>query len=251
MTMLVSPYRFAGALILSGVPAEADQSVSYSWTPSVAGAVGSVTYSLFSGTLPAGLSLNTSTGAVTGTPTTVENKAVTIRGTDSAGSSDLAVTFHVWGVFGVTVHDSTYAASSNEMNVSAVTTPGSAIYVDSVRAYVQGAGGVANNYPIIYADSSGSPGALVAKGPAIDCFGVGVTKTLPLDSSLTALSASTTYWVGAYSELGGLNWGRDTSKPAGRYRSPGTTWASGPPNPFGTPSTFATYPTFALHYRLQ
>ena len=42
------------------------------------------TYSLQSGTLPAGLSLNTSTGVISGTPTTVENQAgIVIRATDT------------------------------------------------------------------------------------------------------------------------------------------------------------------------
>jgi hypothetical protein len=45
-------------------------------------------YSIVSGQLPAGISLNTSTGAVTGTPTTVESRSVTIRATNVTGSAD-------------------------------------------------------------------------------------------------------------------------------------------------------------------
>lgn len=43
---------------------------AYSVTPTVTLAAGAVTYSLASGTLPPGLSLNTSTGEISGTPTT-------------------------------------------------------------------------------------------------------------------------------------------------------------------------------------
>ena len=45
-------------------------------------------YSLFSGSLPAGLSLNTSTGAITGTPTTVGTSTFVIRATNVTGSAN-------------------------------------------------------------------------------------------------------------------------------------------------------------------
>jgi len=47
---------------------------------------GTITYSLVSGSLPVGLSLNSSTGAITGTPTTSVNSSFTIRATDNNGS---------------------------------------------------------------------------------------------------------------------------------------------------------------------
>jgi hypothetical protein len=55
------------------------------------------TYSLQAGTLPAGLSLNTSTGAISGTPTTVETKTgIVIRATDAnsatADSNSFSIT---------------------------------------------------------------------------------------------------------------------------------------------------------------
>lgn len=43
------------------------------------------TWSIYSGTLPPGLSLNSSTGEITGTPTTVGFWTVCFRVTDSAG----------------------------------------------------------------------------------------------------------------------------------------------------------------------
>ena len=55
-----------------------------------------VGYALQTGTLPAGLSLNTSTGAITGTPTTASTAtaAVTVRLTDNVGNTgDVSLTF--------------------------------------------------------------------------------------------------------------------------------------------------------------
>ncbi len=58
---------------------------TYSSTPSTANGTAPFTWSLFGGSLPAGLSLNTSTGAVTGTPTAAGNSTATLRVVDGAG----------------------------------------------------------------------------------------------------------------------------------------------------------------------
>ncbi len=50
------------------------------------------TFALQSGSLPAGLSLNTSTGVISGTPTTVASYSFTIRATNSYGTDDQAFT---------------------------------------------------------------------------------------------------------------------------------------------------------------
>lgn len=44
-------------------------------------------YSITSGTLPDGLSLNPSTGEISGTPTTVQSQTITVRATDSGGNT--------------------------------------------------------------------------------------------------------------------------------------------------------------------
>jgi len=51
-------------------------------------ATDATSYSIFSGSLPAGLSLNTSTGAVTGTPTTLGTSTFVIRATNGTGSTN-------------------------------------------------------------------------------------------------------------------------------------------------------------------
>jgi large repetitive protein len=56
---------------------------SYSQTSTVTGGVAPITYSISAGTLPAGLTLNTSNGTVSGTPTTAGAFSYTITATDS------------------------------------------------------------------------------------------------------------------------------------------------------------------------
>jgi len=60
---------------------------SYSTTLSATDDNGSVSYSLFSGSLPTGLSLNSSTGVISGTPSSSTNVTFTIRATDSLSAN--------------------------------------------------------------------------------------------------------------------------------------------------------------------
>ena len=61
----------------------------YSQTLAETGGTGAITFGVTVGTLPTGLSLNTSTGAITGTPTTTAGSpfSFTISATDSVGAS--------------------------------------------------------------------------------------------------------------------------------------------------------------------
>jgi hypothetical protein len=53
------------------------------------------TFSILTGSLPPGLSLNASTAAITGTPTTVGTYPLTVRGSNSAGNTDRSTTIVV------------------------------------------------------------------------------------------------------------------------------------------------------------
>ena len=90
--------HYADNLALSGTPSPAYKDEAYSFTPTTSGGFSAISYALQSGTLPAGLSLNTSTGAVTGTPSaTHAGAAITIRATDAQGyTADLATTIAVY-----------------------------------------------------------------------------------------------------------------------------------------------------------
>ncbi len=60
---------------------------AYSQTVSAAGGNGTYSFSVSAGVLPAGLSLNASTGVISGTPTAAATSAFTIRVTDGNGAS--------------------------------------------------------------------------------------------------------------------------------------------------------------------
>lgn len=82
------------AVSISGTPPTTGQvGTAYSFTPSVANGSGTKTFTLSSGTLLGGLSFNTATGAITGTPTvagTMSGLVVTVS--DSTGSATTAAT---------------------------------------------------------------------------------------------------------------------------------------------------------------
>ena len=67
------------------------QSIPYSITLAATGTA-PITYSLVAGSLPAGLTLNGSTGAITGTPSALGAYSFTIRATNSAGYDDQTFT---------------------------------------------------------------------------------------------------------------------------------------------------------------
>ena len=65
----------------------ATQGVPYNQIVTASGGTGPYTYAITSGTLPAGLTLNPSTGAITGTPTGSGTSAFTIGATDANGNT--------------------------------------------------------------------------------------------------------------------------------------------------------------------
>ncbi len=73
-------------------PPEATVGEPYSYTPTVSGGVAPYSWSISSGELPTGLSLEPSTGAITGTPTTPGSNPVTLQVTDSSQPVSQGVT---------------------------------------------------------------------------------------------------------------------------------------------------------------
>jgi hypothetical protein len=74
----------AGLHIGGSVLPDAVTGAAYSATLSATGAVNPITWTVASGTLPAGLTLNASTGAISGTPSAVGTSNITLKVTDSA-----------------------------------------------------------------------------------------------------------------------------------------------------------------------
>ena len=78
----------APAIAFTGaMPATATYNLAYAGSASATGGAGALTYSLNSGALPAGLSLNPVTGAVTGTITAAGNFSFTVKAADAFGDS--------------------------------------------------------------------------------------------------------------------------------------------------------------------
>ncbi len=77
-----SPLSISTTALASGTTGEL-----YSATPSFSGGTSPYVWSLSSGTLPAGLSLDTLTGAITGIPTSLGTSALTLKVTDAPGAT--------------------------------------------------------------------------------------------------------------------------------------------------------------------
>ena len=80
-----SPFALAHQLLITttSLP-DGVLNAAYNATLQSIGQTGAVTWSLTTGTLPAGLALNPATGAITGTPTAAGTSAITITAMDSA-----------------------------------------------------------------------------------------------------------------------------------------------------------------------
>lgn len=74
---------------------DAGLNVAYNYTLTATGGAGSYTWSITSGALQTGLSLNTSTGAITGTPTAGPQNSITFQVTDGTHTTTKAVTLKV------------------------------------------------------------------------------------------------------------------------------------------------------------
>jgi hypothetical protein len=84
----------AAPALTSGTPAGGLVGQAYSFGFTASG-TGPITWSIVSGSLPPGLTLNSSTGAITGTPTVAGTSTFTIRATNSAGQANLATSITI------------------------------------------------------------------------------------------------------------------------------------------------------------
>ncbi|HZE57233.1 MAG TPA: putative Ig domain-containing protein, partial [Chthoniobacterales bacterium] len=116
----------------------------YSQTISTSGGTGAITYSVSVGTLPNGLSLNASTGEISGTPTVANTFNFTIKATDSLGANtSKAYQIVINGVVTVspaTLPDSTVGVLYNQ---SITASGGTGSKVMSVTNYSDGGTGLA------------------------------------------------------------------------------------------------------------
>jgi len=91
-TTFYAVYDGASVGIPSGTSGTVGQAFSSTVTTS-GFASSDLTFTIGSGSLPAGLALNSSTGAITGTPTAAGNQSITVTATHSAGGSATSSSF--------------------------------------------------------------------------------------------------------------------------------------------------------------
>jgi hypothetical protein len=127
------------AILVDG-PAVAARGDSYVATTYTYNNVGSVTYSLQSGALPPGISINPSTGSITGTPTTNGQSQATIQALDSAtnGIATATLTVDVVDPFSISGNPATSIATNAPYSTTFFLAGGSAPYSMSTTALPPG-----------------------------------------------------------------------------------------------------------------
>jgi large repetitive protein len=122
----------ATAITFSGaVPATATYGAAYTGSAAATGGAGALAYKLSSGSLPAGLSLNASTGAVTGTPAAVGSSTFAIEAYDGYGDAatqsytitvnQATPTLSFAAISTKTYGDAAFAVSASSASTGAVT----------------------------------------------------------------------------------------------------------------------------------
>ena len=80
----------APAITFTGtMPANATTGTAYNGSGAASGGAGALTYSISAGTLPAGLGMSTTTGAIAGSPTTTGSYSFTVKAADAYGDSQV------------------------------------------------------------------------------------------------------------------------------------------------------------------
>ena len=88
-----SPFVFARQLMISTTTLpDGVLNAAYTAALQSTGGTGAITWTLATGTLPAGLTLNPTTGAITGTPTAAGTSPITVKATDSASPPNSVTT---------------------------------------------------------------------------------------------------------------------------------------------------------------
>lgn len=120
--------------------------------------------------------------------------------------SDGAVQF----AFGAGVLGQTYARSAQTLQALTANslflrafTPPVACTMSSLTILPNSTSGPVQHRPVVYADSSGAPGALLSSGAVVAGTTIGVYKTMPLTAPLS-LNAGTQYWLGFMTDISAI-----------------------------------------------
>lgn len=212
---------------------QATQNVAYSTTLSASDDVSISSYTLVSGALPAGLSLNTSSGVISGTPTNGNGNAVmTFRATDSDNvfvDKNLSIGVTIVNVY---TSNTTFTVPSGVSSLQVAIAGG-------------GGGGGSNNTTIAAGAGGGGGGGLVYNSSLSVSAGqqyaitIGGGGTGATNSSSAGSSGSSSTWGGSITANGGGYGGAGgtQSTGAGNGGSGGSGGGGGGYNGGGTSST--------------
>jgi hypothetical protein len=153
--------------------------VTYSQSNAASGGTGSYTYSVFSGTVPAGTTLNTSTGLVSGTPTTAGAFSYTIQVVDTGGGvTTQTISGTMASVLGLVATPSTYAEVGIAYSQSNTASGGTGSYTYSVSSGILPAGTNLNTSTGLVSGTPTTAGAFSYTIRAVDTGGGAATQTL-------------------------------------------------------------------------
>jgi hypothetical protein len=195
----------SNALTITGTPTSAAQvGNAYSFTPTVAGGTGPYTFDLASGTLPGGLSLNTSTGAITGTLTTEGSFAgIAMRVTDAASATATLTPFTVTVTIAGVPENTTLPTISGTAEVGQTLTAATGTWANSptgftyqwlssgsvvsgatASTYVLQAGDAGQTFSVRVVASNGNGAGAAARSAETDVVTGGVATVAPFDSAI-------------------------------------------------------------------
>jgi hypothetical protein len=177
----------------------ASAGTAFSQTVSASGGFGPYTFSVTVGSLPAGLALNASTGAITGTPTTGSTVTFTVQAMDSAGNTG-SISYTV--IVATLVTNNTVIAVSSQSYNSAPFQTFVGRY--SINCTVKNTGGVALGSPIYFIVRQISKGGTDQNPSQPDLVlstdngsgTVGSVQTLPLTSLAKSATTTVTFLIG-------------------------------------------------------
>ena len=162
-----------------------------------------ITFSVVSGSLPAGLSLNSSSGAITGTPTTIATSNFTIRAATSRGNAERAFSITVQANPFVVASGGT-ETTSGDYKIHTFTSPGNFVVANAGASsgsnsveYLVVAGGAAGGQGC--GSGGGGAGGYRTNFPSPATGGVSVSaQTYPISvgSGGSGIGASNTQQVG-------------------------------------------------------
>ena len=115
--------------------------------------IGTVTYTIESGKLPAGVTLDSATGEITGTPTTTETGEVAVKATNSSSQSTGTVK---WSY---TVKQGSLSGATITLEKETYTYTGEAIHPEVTAVQVGGTTVPASDYTVTYGESNTDVGS--------------------------------------------------------------------------------------------